>query len=218
MLKLVAVDREAGKQEGEVDRVYRQLRNWILQCEFRPGDFLSEVELARRCETSRTPVREACSRLAQEQWITRIRHKGYMVPQISVREIVEIYEYRKLLESFTAERTAHTATEEQISNLHKIIEAEKAARVSMAAILASNDRFHLGLAEIARNQRVVEALTHTLEYVHRLDLLSAQRDFGWVPHGDILRAVEARKPSQARKAMGAHIDIARDRMLRLFGG
>ena len=96
------------KNEGEVDRVYRLLKNWILQCEFRPGDFLTEVSLAERCETSRTPIREACNRLSQEGWISGIRHKGYVVPSISARDIVEIYEYRKLLECFNAEKAAQT--------------------------------------------------------------------------------------------------------------
>src|SRR4029077_19118423 len=98
------------KDEGEVDRVYRLLKNCILQCEFRPGDFLAEVNLAERCETSRTPIREACNRLSQEGWISGIRHKGYVVPSISARDIVEIYEYRKLLECFNSEKAAQTAT------------------------------------------------------------------------------------------------------------
>ena len=65
-----------------------------------------EVELARQCETSRTPVREACTRLGHEGWISQIRYKGYMVPAISVREIIELYEYRKVLECFTAGKVA----------------------------------------------------------------------------------------------------------------
>jgi DNA-binding GntR family transcriptional regulator len=203
--------------EGEVDRVYKQLRAWLLECEFKPGDFLSEVELARMCDTSRTPVREACNRLSQEKWITRIRHKGYMVPPISIRQIVEIYEYRKLLECFTAERAAQTASADEISKLGKIVEAEKRAKASVAEVVAVNAAFHIGLAEIARNLRVLEEVRGTLEYVHRLDVLSTQRDTVWIPHGEILNALEARKPAVASKAMAAHVDNARDRMLRLFG-
>jgi DNA-binding GntR family transcriptional regulator len=56
----------------------------------------------------------------------------------------------------------------------------------------------------------------TLEYVHRLDKLSTQRDPTWIPHGEILAALESRRPAEARQAMAAHIDYARDRMLRLF--
>src|SRR5262245_28958592 len=108
------------KREGEVDRVYRLVKDWILQGRVRPGQFASEVELARLCKTSRTPVREACNRLAQEHWITHIRHKGYLVPPISVREIVDVYEYRKLLETFAVEKAAATITPDQLAVLRKI--------------------------------------------------------------------------------------------------
>ena len=64
------------EKESEVDRVYRLIKAAIMQCEFAPGDFLVEVDLARQCETSRTPVREACTRLGHEGWISQIRYKG----------------------------------------------------------------------------------------------------------------------------------------------
>jgi len=205
------------ESEGEVDRVYRTLKNWILQCEFHPGDFLAEVDLARRCETSRTPIREACNRLSQEGWISQIRHKGYMIPQVSVRDIVEIYEYRKLLECFNAEKAAHLASPEQLAKLRIIIKTENKPKPAMSEILAANEAFHLGLGQIASNQRVMDQLKLAVEYVHRLDVLSTQRDSVWVPHGEIFSAVERHKPIQASRAMGAHIDSARDRMLKLFG-
>ena len=205
------------EKEGEVGRVYKLLREWILQCEFHPGDLLAEVELARQCKTSRTPIREACNRLSQENWIVRIPHKGYMVPAISIREIIEIYEYRKLLECFTAEKAAHTANPDQIANLRQIIEVENKPKAKASEILEANGAFHLGIAQITHNQRILDRLKITLEYVHRLDILSTQQDPGWVPHEEIVSALEARKPNQARQAMAAHIDNARDRMLKLFG-
>src|SRR5215469_1158522 len=146
----------------------------MLQCEFRPGDFLAEVNLAQRRETNRTPIREACNRLSQEGWISAIRHKGYVVPAISIRDIVEIYEYRKLLECFNAEKAAQTASPEQLSNLGTIIEVEAKRKRDMVDIPAANDSFHLGVAEISGNHRVLVRLKLTLEYVHRLDILSTQ--------------------------------------------
>jgi DNA-binding GntR family transcriptional regulator len=205
------------KDEGEVDRVYRLLKHWILQCEFRPGDFLAEVNLAERCETSRTPVREACNRLSQEGWISGIRHKGYVVPPISARDIVEIYEYRKLLECFNAEKAAQTSTPQQLASLARILDVEKKNKTKIDDILAANEAFHLGLGAIPGNRRVMVRLKLTLEYVHRLDVLSIQTDSVWIGHGDILAALETRKAAQASKAMAAHIDKARDRMLKLFG-
>jgi DNA-binding GntR family transcriptional regulator len=215
-LKLKRANGESGK-EGEVDRVYRLLKNGILQCEFRPGDFLAEANLARQCETSRTPVREACNRLSQEGWISSIRHKGYVIPPISIRDIVEIYEYRKLLECFNAEKAAQTASRKQLADLRDIVEVENKRTAKVSDIMAANDVFHLAIAEIAGNRYILVRLKVALEYVHRLAILSTQQNAGWIPHCEILTALETRKAIQAKKAMAAHIDNSRDRMLKLFG-
>jgi len=101
--------------------------------------------------------------------------------------------------------------------LGRILEVEKKQKTKIDDILAANEAFHLGLGEIAGNRRVEVRLKLTLEYVHRLDVLSIQTDSLWIGHGDILAALETRKAAQARRAMAAHIDNARDRMLNLFG-
>lgn len=204
-------------KEGEVDRVYRLVKGWILRGQARPGEFLAEVHLARVCRTSRTPVREACNRLAQENWLTHIRHKGYLVPPLSVREIVDVYEYRKLLEGFAAEKAAATARADQIAALKEALKAERRPGASPEELLAANHAIHLGLAGIAGNRRVLDELRRTLEYVDRLDVLSLEKDPRFIGHDDIVRAVEARNARAARQAVGDHIDQARDRMLKLFG-
>lgn len=211
-----ALQARAGK-EGEVERVYRLVKGWILQGRARPGEFLAEVHLARLCRTSRTPVREACNRLAQENWITHIRHKGYHVPPISVREIVDMYEFRKLLEGFTAEKAAVVAKPEQLKGLKEALEIERKPHAPPEDLLAANHRIHLGIAEIAGNRRVLDQLRRVLEYVDRLDILSLEKDPTVVLHDDIVRAIASRNPGQARRAMAAHVDAARDRMLKLFG-
>jgi GntR family transcriptional regulator, rspAB operon transcriptional repressor len=205
------------EKEGEVDRVYRLLKSWILDCRLRPGDFMAEVELARECKTSRTPIREACNRLSQEKWILRIPNKGHVIPPISVREIVEVYEFRKLLECFTADRAAKEASPLDVQRLKQIIEVENQPTLGMAAYLQANEEFHLALAELARNQRLYDHLKLTLEYVHRLDTLSTQGHTYPIPeHREILRALEARNPVEASQAMAVHVEMSRDRMLKLF--
>ena len=216
MIELTSSPKTKVEKEGEVDRIYRLLKTWLIECELAPGEFLSEVDLARRCETSRTPVREASNRLAQDGWITRIRHKGYLVTPVSLRDLLELYEYRKLLECYAAEKAAQVATTEQLTKLEQIIEVERDKGADVNKILPASDVFHLGIAEIAGNRRVFDQLELTLEYVHRLDKLSTQRDRTWIPHGEILTTLQARKPHDARQAMAAHIEYARERMLRLF--
>jgi len=204
------------EKEGEVDRVYRLLKSWLIECDLSPGEFLSEVELARRCDTSRTPVREACNRLVQDGWILSLRHRGYQVTPVSIRELFETYEYRKLLECFTAEKAAHIATSAQLVHLREVVAIETDGTADVATIIEASDAFHMAIAEVAGNRQVTTHLKATLERQYRLDRLSAQKERSWIPHGEILAALEARRPSEARVAMATHIDYARDRMLRLF--
>ena len=116
----VASSKSKTQVEGEVERVYRLLREWLITAQLPPGGFLSDAVLAKKCKTSRTPVREACSRLAQDRWLSLIPRKGYLVKPISVRDIVELYEFRKLLECFSAERVAQASTPESVAELTEI--------------------------------------------------------------------------------------------------
>jgi DNA-binding GntR family transcriptional regulator len=210
--------KSSGKAEkqGEVDRIYGLLKAWLIECKLSPGDVLSEVDLARRCETSRTPIREACNRLAQDGWINRIPHKGYLVAPVSIRDVLQLYDYRKLLECFAAEKASQVASTEDLDSLAQIISVEQHGDVDADQVVAVNDPFHIAIARVAGNQRVCDQLALTLEYVHRLDRLSTQKSHSWIPHGEILQALQARKPQEARQAMAAHIDYARDRMLHLL--
>jgi DNA-binding GntR family transcriptional regulator len=204
------------KKLGEVERVYQLLREWLISVKLTPGEFLSEPGLAMRCKTSRTPIREACTRLMQDKWLSRIPRKGFMVTPISVRDIVELYEYRKLLECFTAKKVAQSASQDQLAELRQIIRPETSRAADLIEILRSNERFHLRLAEMAGNQRVISQLSLTLSYVSRLDTLCTQTVPGWIGHAEILCALEARQSLKAWEAMEAHIDLSRDKMIKLF--
>jgi DNA-binding GntR family transcriptional regulator len=200
-----------------VERVYRILRDWLITAKLPPGEFLSEADLAQRCGTSRTPVREACTRLMQDKWLSRIRRKGFLVSPISVRDIVDMYQYRKLLECFAVEKAAQTVNAEQISELRSLVAPENNPAAGLADILRANEVFHRRLSEMAGNQRVMSQLSLTLAYVTRLDTLCTQTVPGWIGHADILRAIQTHQPAEARRAMEVHIDDSRDKMIKLFG-
>ncbi len=211
-----ALDGAKAAHGEEVDRVYRQLKNWLLECRMMPGEPASEVDLARECHTSRTPVREACNRLAQDGWITRIPRKGYVVTPVSIKDLLQTYEYRKVLECFAVEKAANVASEQQLHNLGGIIQVESTPGSDLNEIVSASDAFHLRVAEIAGNQRVYDQLKLTLEYCHRLAKLAARTEHGWTPHGEIFSALRTRRPSEARLAVATHIEFARDQMLKMF--
>src|SRR5258708_3525707 len=130
----IARPKTRAEQESEVERVYRTLKSWLIEARLPPGDFLSELDLANKCKTSRTPIREAFSRLAQDGWLTRIRRKGYLVTPISIRDIVEVYEYRKVLECFVVDKVAQSASHEQIEELAAIVSLEEDPGTKLSSI------------------------------------------------------------------------------------
>jgi DNA-binding GntR family transcriptional regulator len=132
------------------------------------------------------------------------------------RDIVDLYDYRKLLECYAAEKLAQTASHEQIKELAAILAPEQDAAASLQQILSANQTFHRRLSELAGNQRVIGQLNLTLGYVTRLDTLCTQTVPGWIGHAEILRAIERREPSEARHAMQVHVDASRDKMVKLF--
>jgi DNA-binding GntR family transcriptional regulator len=202
---------------SESDRIYRQLKEWLVTAVLPPGQFLSEPDLAERCQTSRTPVREALSRLAQDRWITGIRRKGYLVTPISVRDIIELYEFRGVLEMFAIGKVAQSISPGQVAELKEILRPETEAGDDLQPILQANEQFHLKLAEFAGNQRVYRQLRLAMGYVRRLDTLCTQTVPGWIGHQNLLEPLIAHHASEASRAMGEHIQASRDKMIHLFG-
>jgi DNA-binding GntR family transcriptional regulator len=152
----------------------------------------------------------------QDKWLSRIPRKGFMVTPISVRDIIDMYEYRKLLECFSAEKVAQTAIENQINELRVIVAPENSPTAVLPDILRANAEFHRRLSQLAGNRRVTSQLNLTLDYVTRLDTLCTQTVPGWIGHAEILRAIETRQPAEASQAMKVHIDESRDKMVKLF--
>jgi DNA-binding GntR family transcriptional regulator len=203
--------------QGEVERVYRLLREWLIDAVLPPGEFLSEPDLAQRCNTSRTPVREACMRLLQDQWLSRFPQKGFLVTPISVRDIVDLYQFRKLLECFAVEKVAQSASVDQLAELRAILALEVAPELDVAAMVLANETFHLRLAALAGNERVLHQLGLTLAFARRLDTLYLRVDRMWIAHEDLLAALDQHNGARARQAMAAHLDHSQDCLVKLFG-
>ncbi|MGW0160004.1 GntR family transcriptional regulator [Mycobacterium sp. NPDC003323] len=80
-------------------RAYEWIREAILRGDFAEGEFIDEVALAARVNTSRTPVREALQRLQVERYIELLPRRGAQVRVVTAVEMREIYQARFLLES-----------------------------------------------------------------------------------------------------------------------
>ncbi|MEK9992999.1 MAG: GntR family transcriptional regulator, partial [Paracoccaceae bacterium] len=98
-------------------KVYEKLISSILSGDLLPGDRLREIDLAKRLNVSRTPVREAMRRLEADGLITHKPRIGAEVRTLTQEEIVELYEMRIVLEAPAAKMAAKHASNSEISIL-----------------------------------------------------------------------------------------------------
>lgn len=80
------------------DIAYDYLRQRIIACDLKPGDYLDEQEVAQSLGISRTPVREAVNRLAEEKLLQLMPRKGVIVSQLSVKDAFDMLEARLMIE------------------------------------------------------------------------------------------------------------------------
>ena len=204
------------------DRVYQALKRDIITGVFQSGEPLSEKLLARRYRGSRTPVREAAVRLQQENLLRVVPNRGYFVKHITVNELVELYEYRAALEGACAELAAQKGADEaaleqltQVGEVHFL----QNDRVSYEAFIVADTAFHIGIAQLTRNQLLLHAVRDMRCQMERIMYAAMDLQYyGESPsheHAGVLQAIRDRDPSRARQLMQEHIFISKDKVLQL---
>lgn len=192
-----------------VDRAYTEIRHRIVEGEYPPGQPLSEVTLAHAHGMSRTPVREALSRLCHERYVERLSGRGFFVARVTVQAINETYEMRRLVEGWAAARAAERATPDVVARLRALAERQDDDVTGVEAG-RHNRHFHLAVAAAAGNLLAADLIEQTLAQIDRFIILGA----GFAPfktgsgaaHSEIVDAIEARDPVEARALMEQHLD------------
>lgn len=99
------------------DRAYLTLRGEILDAELRAGTVLAEVEQSQRLGVSRTPLREALSRLAAEGLVSPHSGRGVVVTEVSADNVTELFEVREALEVQAARLAARRRDPDTFASL-----------------------------------------------------------------------------------------------------
>src|SRR5919109_3979579 len=100
-------------------QVYNQIKSLILCNEVLPGQKLHHQQLSERLGVSRTPVREALTRLVQEGYVSLLPNRGFTCKEIRLQEAEELYELREALEAFAVEKAIENLTDNAFHELAK---------------------------------------------------------------------------------------------------
>ncbi len=192
------------------DQVYRHLRQAILSEKIPSGTRLRETEIASALKVSRTPVREAISRLIGD-WLVREVNSGNGGVEVTdvMAEITEIYFIREALEICAARLAASRITPKQLQKLDSLV--EEAHHASFKERVRINQEFHLTIAEASGSPRLLAMVRSFREYfgsrhwISRQDSKMAQHALG--DHKKIVVALRANSPDTLERLLRKHLKL-----------
>lgn len=193
-------------------RIYADLKVELVSLVRLPGEPVSEARIASAYGVSRTPVREAILKLADEGLVEIFPQSGIFVSRIPVAALPETIIIRKSLEETTARMAAEHATSTKLLDLHTTLERQRdsCAAKDREAFHQADESFHAGIAEVAGYPgiwKLIQQVKVHVDRYRRLTLPQIGRMAEVVAeHEQILQAIERRDPEGARAAMASHLE------------
>ena len=189
------------------NQAYEALRHAIVQCRIRPNQALSEKEIAEALSISRTPVREALLRLADEGLVVIVPQQGTFATLISVVSVREAQLTREMLERAALATALRTAPSYAFDQLRSVIrEQQRAAEAQNGEVfMALDQRFHVELAGLSGYENLGRVATNARAHLDRIRSLDVFED---KPLKDLTREHE-----QIIDAMSTGDLITADRVL-----
>jgi DNA-binding GntR family transcriptional regulator len=202
------------------DRVYEMLREYLRSGQVKWGEPLREAALAARLGVSRTPVREALSRLASEG-LVEAHGRSFAVPTLTEEDLEDIYDLRVLLETEAVRQAAGRGDRaEGVDEVKRALAQAQAAheRRDAEGFIAANFRFRAAWLSMVRNRRLVRTVQLYADHVRALAFLTLgdfeRQKIVLRGMSDILAALERRDEKEAAEAMRRYLGISRAAMLQ----
>ena len=161
-------DDEALQLSPLSQQAYQRLRDKIVMLHLAPGTLLQEATLIEELQLGRTPIREAVQRLASEGLITLRPRRGAFVANLSITDLQQIFEVRRVIEGYAAALAAERATAADCAALRgALAQLGNGDSNSDPHLDMEMDRqFHRALARSAHNKY----LETTLSRMYNLNL------------------------------------------------
>lgn len=206
-------------EQGLALFISEELKHLIYSGVLKPGERLNEAALAVRMGTSRGPIREAIRILTGLGLVKAVVNRGVFVKQISVREMLEIYELRALVFGFAAERATEQVNEKYKAQFELLLnqmdlacEAEDGDRY-----YALNLQFHALVLVLSNNQRAHQTYDDYVKELHlyRRSYFNAPGNMrrSNLEHRAIFEAIVKGAKAKAKSAAERHVLSGRERLL-----
>jgi DNA-binding GntR family transcriptional regulator len=213
------------KKEKLKEKVYSTMKKRILSFELKPGERFFETEIAENIGVSRTPIREALSRLEQEGLIKSLPKRGYAVSDVTAREIEELYEIREALEVLALRAAAKMYHKNDWKRLEQILHIQTGQNGEHSEKLHTPDfdeahRFHEEVIRISGKEtlrQIYNMVSDKINRFQRMDLFHTDRaGTSHKEHIEIVKLLKQGKVEEAVDATRGHVRHSKDTILNFL--
>lgn len=181
---------------------------------FKPGERLNEVEIAKRLDMSRAPIREAMNRLVTEGLVTVVPNQGFSCRRLSASETTSLYQVRGDLETAAAMEILRTSSREAILELKdfwdRVTEEQETASIDM--LVQRDEEFHLRLVALAGNPervRILQNINARIQFVRRINLEDpVRRKQSFAEHDAIIEKLLGGNDAAAATLLRRHLTVS----------
>ena len=205
------VDNEARSLK---DRVFDELEDEILSGKLKSGDPLTELALCKRLGVSRTPIRGALQRLADEGLVDMLPNRGAVVLGVSEHDLIDIYTIRMRLEGLAAANAAERMTDEDKDRLSRLVDLAEfyIEKDDYEQLKELDTEFHKIIYRASGNRMLgsmLENMHKSIKTYRKLSLSVTERNRdSQREHKEILDAIKRGDSAEADRLTSAHISAA----------
>jgi len=211
------------------DKTYAVLKDRIVRREFKPNQKLSIADLASQLGVSRTPVRDALTRLETEGLVKTVSRVGTFVNAIEIDDLVDTIDMRLMLELWVVEKLPTLPPDhvtQAMQKLKDVLDQAAAAlkRFSVESYLRTdyNLQFHLEFIKTARNKKQEELYLAMMNYhflaaersLFTKEMVKSALDQHYAIVHEMKRAMQQQDFADLKAAIKLHLDDSKERLIR----
>lgn len=207
-LHTVVLQSASVRSQGE--RAYLLIRDQIVTLKLTPGSVIEEAKLRQELGLGRTPIREALQRLAHENLVSFVPHRGTFVSDINLTDLHRLTEVRTEMEGYAARLAADRATVSDRGQMQGLMaELDTIDGADVHTLMRLDQRIHRLVYQATRNPFLQAMLEEIFNLSLRIWFLGLDRGVrikqAVEEHRQLLDAVVARDGPRAESVMRQHV-------------
>jgi DNA-binding GntR family transcriptional regulator len=207
---VMALVESADSARSQSEEAYLRIRERIVSLDMPPGSVVNEGRLREALKIGRTPIREALQRLARENLVRSVPHRGTFVTEVNITDLARITEVRVVLEAHAARLAADRLSASDRTCFAELLQVlEDGPKVDQRELMRLDQQIHRQIYLAARNPFLEATLERYFNLSLRLWYLVLDRDVSLrealEEHAELLRAILSGDADRADESMRRHV-------------